>query len=52
MKWCTRAVLLLGLFAPAPAGAQPVVDPADLEPLVAQLQSIVATSDTRDFLPC
>ena len=50
MKWCTRAVLLLGLFAPAPAGAQPVVDPADLEPLVAQLQSIVATSDTPGFL--
>ena len=50
MKWCTLAALLLGLSAPAPAGAQPVVDAAELEPLVTQLQSIVETSDTLGFL--
>ena len=50
MKWCTRAVLLLGLSAPTPAGAQPVLDAAELEPLVTQLQSIVETSDTLGFL--
>ena len=50
MKWCTRAVLLLGMSAPAPAGAQPVVDAAELEPLVTELQSIVETSDTPGFL--
>ena len=48
MKWRTHAVLLLGLSAPA--GAQPVVDAAELEPLVTQLQSIVETSDTPGFL--
>ena len=50
MKWCTRAVLLLGLSAPTPAGAQPVLDAAELEPLVTQLKSIVETSDTLGFL--
>ena len=50
MKWCARAVLLLGLSAPTPAGAQPVLDAAELEPLVTQLKSIVETSDTLGFL--